>query len=113
VTFVDPSRNPLHDPDSGLYHGDVPVDPSVGPILRPADDEAAFEADTSSAMSATEYHPADAEPVADEAAYDEQTLEQLKGEARARGLSGYSTLSKAELVERLEADDAEHGAPAE
>jgi hypothetical protein len=83
MTFVDPSRNPLHDPDSGLYHGDVPVDPTTGPILRHA-------------------------PAGDpDATYDDWTLEQLKGEARARGLSGYSTLNKADLIAALAANDAE------
>lgn len=83
--IVDPSRNPLHDPESGLYHGDVPVDVSRGPVLTPAD-----------AASVV-----DAGPLA----YDDMTVAQLKDEAKGRDLSGYSNLSKDDLIALLIEDD--------
>lgn len=116
MTFVDPSRNPLHDEASGLYHGDPPVDSSVGPILRPADDLPAFEHDHSSDMSAITYDPE--APVEDDEAtapvddadaetpYEDLTVEQLRGLARAQGIA-YTGLVKSDLVDALYAADAD------
>lgn len=42
--------------------------------------------------------------------YDELSVEELRGEAKERGLSGYSKLDKAGLIELLENDDAEEEA---
>jgi hypothetical protein len=114
VTFVDPSRNPLHDEASGLYHGDVPVDPGVGPILRPADDPEAFAADRSADMAAATYDPSTAdggEPNVgvdpDGEAYQDMTVEQLRPIARERGIA-FSNLKKDELVDALYDWDDEH-----
>jgi hypothetical protein len=121
VTFVDPSRNPLHDEASGLYHGDVPVAPDAGPILRPADDPDAFAEDHSADMAAATYEPTpgvdidhehttDADVVvdgtegdvnaSDDTAYEDLTVEQLRPIARERGIA-YSGISKGELVDAL------------
>lgn len=100
MTFVDPSRNPLHDEASGLYHGDVPVDPGVGPILRPADDPEGFNEDTSSDMvQQVDTITTDAAP-ADGEAYEDMTVEQLRPIARERGIA-FSNLKKDELVDKL------------
>jgi len=107
VSFVDPSRNPLHDPDSGLYHGDVPVDPSVGQVLRPADDPEAFAKDTSSDMAAQPATITNAHDDDEDTDYESMTVEQLRPIARERGIA-YSGLTKPELVEALYDYDDEH-----
>lgn len=112
MSYVDPSRNPLHDPDSGLYHGDVPVDATLGPVLRPSDDPAGFEADASSEMG-HDYEPATGEA---DAAYegddlDDLTVEQLKPIAREYGIP-YSTLNKDDLISAIrEHEAAQESAP--
>jgi hypothetical protein len=108
VSYVDPSRNPLHDEESGLYHGDVPVDPSVGPILRPADDPEGFEEDHSSDMASATYVAPEATATDDDDAdYESMTVEQLRPIARERGIA-YADLKKAELVDALDDWDDEH-----
>jgi hypothetical protein len=92
------------------------VDQTVGPILRPSDDPAAFEHDHTSDMSATTYDPAapadDDEataPVDDDdadAPYEDLTVEQLRGLAREQGIA-YTGLNKAELVDALYEADAD------
>jgi len=107
VSYVDPSRNPLHDEESGLYHGDVPIDPSVGPVLRPADDPEGFEEDHSSDMASATYVAPEATADDDDADYDSMTVEQLRPIARERGIA-YADLKKAELVDALYDWDEEH-----
>lgn len=107
MSYVDPSRNPLHDPDSGLYHGDVPVDASVGPVLRPADDPDGFEDDASTKMG-PDYAPpvGDGETAASSDGLDDLTVEQLKPIARDLGIP-YSTLNKDDLVTAIREAEAE------
>jgi len=107
VSFVDPSRNPLHDADSGLYHGDVPIDPSVGPVLRPADDPDAFAKDTSSDMAAQPATITNAHDDDEDTDYDAMTVEQLRPIARERGIA-YSGLTKSQLADALYDWDEEH-----
>lgn len=114
MSYVDPSRNPLHDPDSGLYHGDVPVDASVGPVLRPADDPDGFSADASAEMG-PDYQPAAGD--GETATYDpgdgldDLTVEQLKPIAREYGIA-YSTLNKDDLITAIREYEAKAEAEA-
>lgn len=114
MSFVDPSRNPLHDPDSGLYHGDVPVDASVGPVLRPADDPDAA-ADDASAEMGHNYEPATQATYAGDD-LDEMTVAELKPIARDLDVA-YSNVAKDDLItairEARTAQAAEAGAPVE
>jgi hypothetical protein len=96
---------PLFDPS--LYHGDPPVDPNYPPTEIPA------ALSPSAAVSGSEGEsPSDGTDGAAEAAaeaslpaYEDMTVEQLRDDARERGVS-YSGLNKADLIAALEADDA-------
>lgn len=112
MSYVDPSRNPLHDPDSGLYHGDVPVDASVGPVLRPADDPDGFEADASAEMGPG-YQPPATETEYEGDDLDDLTVAELKPIARDLGLTGYSNLSKDDLITEIREAQAEDAGNAE
>jgi len=92
----------------------------TGGVSRPATDEEIANADGDAPGVPLESAPASEGGTADVEGYDSEsdeddeeevdyndlTKDELKDEAKTRGLSGYSSLSKDELVSLLEEDDA-------
>lgn len=110
-------QSPASEPQQFSIGDEVPEWANVGDHVTqgvsrssdaPTAEEASVDASAAALGSVEGDEESDADADAEEAGdYDDYSVEELKLEAKERGLTGYSKLTREELIAKLEADDAE------